>query len=585
MIQAITQLQMFVACLMCCAWQAAQVLAADVRLNPSPTSVSTFDFVEFTLVVDKPDAANPFTDVEVTAEVTLPTGVTVNVDGFCDAADGSIYRVRFMPRVPGQHSVKIRYSKGTFEHEDSASFTAEAGKLDGPVRVDSAYPFHFIREGTDQHWFWNGTTTYQLLAWDDATIDASLVRLASLGVNRLRVAIAGRTKDGTRWNEPLVVPTDQFAFKMEPWVAARPDNREDPGFDVTRFNVEFFQKTERMLRRARELNLIISVIFYVDGADKGVDPFGKANMGGTDEQRYYRYAVARFASFSNIMWDVTNEHHLFRTEDWVNRMGTFIKECDPYDHITSVHGSGDFPFRKEPWADFALFQSWDEHGGYNFMLNNRREQQNSAKRPMPQINEEYGYEDHYPYPWGQARLWPARTADSRRRLAWEITMAGCYQTTGERANTGTGAGLDTGGGWINGRGDSTMTMLVGYRHMRRFFEGFEWWKLEPRPDLLHLPPEPNRNSPADKPDAAPALPVLHDKPMCLAEPGRRYVLYLPQGGTVKADLAPGRYQARWFNPRSGEWMKNSFPATEGEWTSPVAPDAEDWTLLIESNRE
>ena len=67
------------------------------------------------------------------------------------------------------------------------------------------------------------------------------------------------------------------------------------------------------------------------------------------------------------------------------------------------------------------------------MLRNRREQA-ATGRPMPQINEEYGYEDACPNPGGQARQWPARTADTRRRLAWEITMAGTYQSTGERAD-------------------------------------------------------------------------------------------------------------------------------------------------------
>jgi len=57
----------------------------------------------------------------------------------------------------------------------------------------------------------------------------ALQRLSRLGINRIRVAICGRTKDGTRWNEPLVRRTDRFAFKMEPWPAARPDNLEDPG--------------------------------------------------------------------------------------------------------------------------------------------------------------------------------------------------------------------------------------------------------------------------------------------------------------------------------------------------------------------
>jgi hypothetical protein len=201
-------------------------------------------------------------------------------------------------------------------------------------------------------------------------------------------------------------------------------------------------------------------------------------MGGEDEQRYYRYAVARLAAFSNVMWDVTNEYHLFRTEEWTNKMGAFIRQCDPYDHVMSVHGHGQFPFRTSEWADFAMYQSWDEHGGYRFMLNHRLQQQKTG-RPMPQVNEEYGYEDHYPAGWGGGRKAPARSAETRRRLAWGMYMAGGYQTTGERADTGTGWGPDTGGGWINGRGDDSMTMLEGYGHIVDFFTALPWWRLEP----------------------------------------------------------------------------------------------------------
>jgi len=556
---------------------------AAPRFEQSTRRVECFDFVEVTLHLDAPPAGNPFTDATLTGEFGPAGAAPLKVDGFCDSPDGRVFCIRFMPSQPGAHRYAVTFRQGGVLLEHAGTFTARRGGRPGPVRVDPAHPFHFIREGTGRHWFWNGTTTYQILAWDDATIARSVDRLARLGVNRLRVAICGRTKDGTRWNEPLVRPTGKFQFKMEPWVAARPDSQEAPGFDVTRFNVAFFQKAERLLRQARDHDVIISVIFYVDGADKGVDPFGKARMGGEDEQRYYRYVATRFSAFANVMWDVTNEYHLFRDEAWVNRMGAFLKERDPYDHLASVHGHGKFPFRAEPWADFAMFQSWDEHGGYRFMLNNRREQL-AAGRPMPQINEEYGYEDHYPYPWGQARLWPSRTADTRRRLAWEMTMAGGYQTTGERANTGTGAGLDTGGGWINGRGDNTMTMLVGYGHLRRFFEGFDWWKLEPRPDLLRLPSEPQHAAPVHQPDAAPPVPVLHPQPVCLAEPDRRYVIYLPQGGAVTVNLAPGEYRARWFNPRAGTFRNSAFKASAGEWTSPPAPDAEDWVLLLETQR-
>lgn len=531
---------------------------AGVRFSQSQDAVEVFDFLEVSLEMDRPDAANPFTQVSVTGEFARDGEAPLRVDGFCDGLEGSLFRIRFMPSKVGSYGYKVFFQQGDFRREHTGKFEAKNGALAGPVRVDPEYPFHFIQEGTGRHWFWNATTTYQLLAWDDETIRQSVERLAKLGVNRLRVALAGRTKDGKRWNEPLVRPTAKFKFKMEPWVAARPENVEDPSYDVTRFNVEFFQKAERLLRRARDLGVVVSVIFYLDGADKGVDPFGKERMGGPDEQRYYRYVAARFSAFANIMWDLTNEYHLFRDEAWVNRMGAFLKQCDPYDHIASVHGRGQFPFRQSDWADFAMFQSWDEHGSYAFMLKNRREQA-ATGRPMPQVNEEYGYEDHYPYPWGGKRLWPARIGDNRRRLAWEMTMAGCYQTTGERANDGTGAGPDTGGGWINGRGNEQMSMLLGYRSLKNFFTSLPWWRLEPRDDLAG------------------------EDTLLLAEPGQRYVAYLPQSGRASFQLSPGNYLAQWYNPRTGQWIKlpEVQQTSKEKWSSPQAPDAGDWALLLE----
>ena len=38
---------------------------------------------------------------------------------------------------------------------------------------------------------------------------------------------------------------------------------------------------------------------------------------------------------------------------------------------------------------------------------------------------------------------------------------------------------DTGGGWLNGRGDDSMKMLVGYGHIVDFFTSVRWWELDP----------------------------------------------------------------------------------------------------------
>jgi len=457
---------------------------ANIEFTQSADTVEIYDFVEITLRVERLNAGNPFTDMTLKGWFALQGGEQIQLDRFCDSAEGKTFRIRFMPTKPGNYDYGVKYRDGSTESTHTGKFKAQNGGRRGLVRVDSNYPWHFIWVGTGEHYFWNGTTTYWLLGWDDENIRRNIDRLHSLKVNRLRVAICGRVKNGRAWFEN-VFPTDKFRFVLNPWVTQRPDSVEQPGFDVRRFNVAHWRKIERMLRHARDKDMNISIIFYVDGARPGVDPFGKNRMGQEDEQRYYRYAIARLAAFSNVMWDVTNEYHLFRNETWANKMGAFIKECDPYDHLMSVHGHGQFPFRTSPWADFAMYQQWDESGGYKFMLDNRNKQSQTG-RPIPQVNEEYGYEDHYPT-WGGNRNAPARSADNRRRLAWGMYMAGCYQTTGERADTGTGWGPDTGGGWINGRGDDSMIMLKGYGHIVDFFTSIPFWKLEPDNDFFKAP--------------------------------------------------------------------------------------------------
>jgi hypothetical protein len=114
---------------------------------------------------------------------------------------------------------------------------------------------------------------------------------------------------------------------------------------------------------------------------------------------------------------------------------------------------------------------------------------------------------------------------------------------------------DKGGGWMNGRGDDTMTMPQGYAHLVDFFTSFEWWKTEPHDELV------------DHGDC------------CLAKPGETYAVYLPKGGKVAIHLLSHRYEAAWFNAITGEWT-DLAPIEDSSWTSPKAPSANDWVLLI-----
>lgn len=542
-----------------------QVLASQNPQNRHQVvrtkNVEVYDFIELHYFSKSPVNYNPFTEVSIAGEFTHQSGELMKVEGFCDSQDGRLHKIRFMPTKPGRYTYQVTISKKGKKEMYKGNFQAVKSGRRGPLRVDEENHWHFKWEGTGEHYFWNGTTTYWMLGWkDEDIIMKSIDRLASLKVNRIRVAINGRQDDGSRWSEPLVKESEKFTFMLNPWVAERPADLDNPGFDVSRFNVDHWQKLDRLVERAREKGIVVSLIFYVDGLDHGCDPFKKENMGNADEQRYYRYAVSRYWAFDNIMWDVTNEYHLFRSEAWVEKMGTLLKAVDPAKHLISVHGKDDFPFRKSPWVDVVLYQSWDECGGYEFITNCRKKQA-ATGRILPQINEEYGYEDHYPE-WGcgpnAKKVENGRSADNRRRLAWEMYMAGGYQTTGERADDGTGAGKDSGGGWINGRGNNTMNMLQGYGYIVDVFQKVAYWKMNPHQELVSY------------------------GNLCLAEPGKQYLIYsrLPY---CRVTLQKGQpYEVQMINPRTGE--ETNLPdvsAAHGIWQYPKEL-SDDWVFIIKA---
>ena len=151
----------------------------EVTFTQSAPSVEAYDFVEVTLRVNGPAAANPFTDAAVTGWFgPAGGGERVNVGGFCDSADGTVFRIRFMPSKPGDYSYRVNYAERGFEKSYEGTFRATVGGRRGPIRVDSDHPWHFIWEGTGEHYFFNGTTAYWLMGWrDERVIRSSMGRL------------------------------------------------------------------------------------------------------------------------------------------------------------------------------------------------------------------------------------------------------------------------------------------------------------------------------------------------------------------------------------------------------------------------
>ena len=522
-----------------------------VAFSQSAADLDAYDFVEVSAQVSGRRPRNPFTDATLLGTFKKADGAQQwRVEGFSDAADGSVYRIRFMPPASGDYTYSVEYRQGLSRRNLSGRFHARNVGRRGPIRIDPQNRWHFVWEGTGEHYFFNGTTAYWLIGWrDDHVIQSSLERLHLSKINRLRVTIAGRTS--LYYGEPVMAGTSWTPF-ITAWSSragnfGRPDDIYYPGFDYSRFQVSYWQKFERALRYARDRDMIFSLV--LDMNDSRVHPA----PGSEDEHRFIRYAIARFAAFSNITWDLGDDLDQYRDDAWTRATGTLIKQWDPYQHLATSHPVDNVhQDRTSPWFDFTSFQEWSRTQ-HTFMLAQRKQQLNLG-RIIPQTNEEYGYEDHYPM-W--AKGLGSESADTLRRTAWEIVMAGGYQTSGETARRGTNVWPDTGGGWMNGRGDDTMVMFRGYAHMVDFFTSFDWWKTEPHDELVN------------------------DGNYCVAKPGELYAIYLPHAGKVIAQLQPGRYEGVWWDASTGEKTAlRSINVSSASWTSPSAPGSNDSALLL-----
>src|SRR6266496_5569675 len=107
------------------------------------------------------------------------------------------------------------------------------------------------------------------------------------------------------WGEP-VMTGENFTMMLRPWSAEAPNSFDNPKIDFTRFNIPYWQKWERMLRYARDRDVIISAILEISTHK------AQPAAGSEDERRYIRYAVARLAAFSNITWDLGDDLDSFR---------------------------------------------------------------------------------------------------------------------------------------------------------------------------------------------------------------------------------------------------------------------------------
>ena len=123
--------------------------------------------------------------------------------------------------------------------------------------------------------------------------------------------------------------------------------------------------------------------------------------------------------------------------------------------------------------------------------------------------------------------------------------------------------------------------LPGSRQVRRartLLTALDWWKLEPRRDALRVGGQPN------------PLPTSNDltPPHAASLGNGTWVIYVPRGNArrplaleVAGDRKPS---ARWFNPRTGEFLADTTILANNTLPPLPAPADEDWVLVVSRRR-
>ncbi len=405
----------------------AMALTGNSSVHAATSVVEQWDIYE--IVLKGPSDGNPHVDVQLSAEFDNGSKKIV-VPGFYDG-DG-VYRIRFMPDTQGKWRYETKANRWELTNKTGEFTAGPPGKGNhGPVRVRNTYHFAYA-DGTPFKQI--GTTIYN---WIDTPLEVqeeTLKTLAASPFNKARMLITQQPTPFMNKYPPTLWP-----------FAGRPPH----DWDYTRFNPEFFRHYEKRIGQLRDLGIEADLILF--------NPYGKfgfERMTPENDERYVRYVVARFGAFRNVWWSLANEWDFLRTKteaDW-DRLGRLVQECDPFDHLRSIHNGSLLFDHNKPWITHVSMQN-----GVAVETPGSAEMYRDPWR-KPVVYDEVKYE-------GDAKFrWADLDGFSMVHRFWCGTVGGTYVGHGDYFNT---ADEDT---WTSFGGKILGTSMPRLAFLRKILE-------------------------------------------------------------------------------------------------------------------
>ena len=473
----------------------------------------------FELVLHGEPGANPFRDVRLEAYFTTPGGKEIRVDGFYDGdgaggTQGDVFKVRFAPGEPGRWIYRIVSDWKALDAQ-KGEFDCVASGAQGPLVHDPAEPW-YLKWSSGDYFFESGPNDPEsFLARDFITQQQRLASIDYLAQAGCNILYFGMVNAG---------PGDGGAeMKVHPWVGGN----IEPDFDY--LCLDFMNRLEGVLDRMLERGIVLHLVFWLDDCYRFTEAITRQQ-----EEMWFRYTVARFGCYPNLIWNLAEEYEECFDHTWCENRAALLKEIDPLDHPVTVHQLGKASFTLAGSENFdltALQFNFTDPDSVNAAIVKVRDQLAAAGRPIPVSLIE----------WTQ--LTPEQAEQARKGI-WAIaTGGGTYQIFN---NDGERGSADFARWEAHWRYAEILKTLM---------ESLPLGKMAPDNSLL-------------------------SRGFCLAAPGTVYLVYQPVGGefTLELPAGSGAFHAYWIDPRTGE-------VSQGEKAGPgfarfSAPTNQDWALLV-----
>jgi len=444
-------------------------------LNPNTTRKYTPCEIDGTL---SNPPANPYTDVEVWATFTHPTGGTYKVYGFLLSTGSTVtYRFRFNPMTEGTWSYSFgstsatavittpggSFNVGTSPKESGFLRRDNSGLSPNRIVYDCASdgpgqcpvettPFSSgAANGFDHPFLW-GQTYYQIInnaatrnasGVQNLTWQTAITSAKAKGFRKIRMLVFpfNATFNGSYVINGLTTPPAQ-SLPYETPSACSPDYK--------RINLAHFNTLDQIVNYMHTNGMVAELILFHDkssghcGSSFSTDP--DPVKADNDNRRYAKYVVARYAAYSNVIFSMANEWETGPyTADGFDGVAESTKPYDPFRvhprtrnlRLMTIHGHENVA----PNSSFNIATNestgWMVHSSLQWSQFGNNAHPGSTKTPdqwgeeirlangaaRPSIDDEFGY---------LAQFDGLVAPRVKHRIAmWGLAIAGVYGSVGD----------------------------------------------------------------------------------------------------------------------------------------------------------